>query len=89
MENKTVKISKRELEIAYNIDKKSVQEIATTYGITFQECKAVIRKAGMIVRKGEKPTPVQDSDYTIYLVNPDKTETEVTTTKEVAAVTES
>lgn len=79
MEKQTKEITKRSLEIAYNVDRNTVQQIADNYGITFQECKAVLRAAGLTVRKGEKPT-TNESNYTIVLVDGEN-KTLVNTTK--------
>lgn len=79
MEKQTKEITKRSLEIAYNVDRNTVQQIADNYGITFQECKATLRAAGLTVRKGEKPTN-NESNYTIVLVDGEN-KTAVNTTK--------
>lgn len=66
---KTISLSWRELNVAYNVDYKSVAEMAASYGITWTEMKAALHECGFTVRKGEVRPDVPVSDYTIQVID--------------------
>ena len=68
------RISKRDLTIAYQIDRKSSYELAEQYGITHDEMKAAIRTAGLVVRKNEIKGVDQAPTYQVALVDANNVE---------------
>lgn len=55
------------LNVAYNVDYKTVAQMATEYGITWTEMKAALHECGFTVRKGEVRPDAPASDYTITI----------------------
>ncbi len=70
--DRTVEIPYRDCKIMYEVDMKSISEMAEHYGIEWSEMKNSLRAYGFTIRNKEpKPTePVKG--YTIKLTNPER-----------------
>ncbi len=68
----TVQLKWRDLNIAYNIDQKSVGELAEQYGISWQDMKSALRSYGFKIRKGEIKPADAPKPYVVHLVDEDK-----------------
>lgn len=85
-QTKTIPISWRDCRIAYDVDMKSVAQLATEYGIEWTDMKKVLRAYGFVIRKNE-PRPVEPpKGYTINLVDKDKIQPDPENYLAVAAV---
>lgn len=82
MSQTEVKLSWRDLNIAYNVDKQSVAQLATTYGIDFTDMKAALRSYGFTIRKNEEKPSAPVKSYTVTLVDTDKIVQETKVAKE-------
>lgn len=82
MQQTEVKLSWRDLNIAYNVDKKPVAELATQYGIDFTDMKAALRSYGFTIRKNEEKPLSPVKPYTVVLVDTDKIVQETKIAKE-------
>ena len=69
---KQVELTYRELKIAYEVDLKSVTELANHYGIEFADMKAALRSYGFTIRKNEPKQTPPTKDYEVVLVDTDK-----------------
>lgn len=72
MSNKTKKevaMDYRDLTVLYNVDYKSVQEIAEHYGIEWIDAKQALRDSGITVRINEPKPDSPERDYTIVLTD--------------------
>jgi SAM-dependent MidA family methyltransferase len=72
MSQKEVKLSWRELNIAYNVDFKTVAQLAEQYGIDWTDMKAALRGYGFVVRKGEAKVAEPSKPYKVILIDTDK-----------------
>ena len=72
MSQTQVNLGWRDLNIAYNIDLKSVTELAAQYGIDFHDMKAALRSYGFTIRKGEVKPAEAAKPYTVVLTDTDK-----------------
>ena len=68
-EVKKIEIAKRDVLVDYTVDNKSVAELATKYGIEFQQMKQVLRAYGLTVRKNETEPAPKAKDYQVILVD--------------------
>lgn len=66
---KVVKIDYRDLNVMYNVDYKSVQEIAEHYGIEWVDAKQALRDSGITVRINEPKPTEPERAYTITLTD--------------------
>ena len=88
MSQKQVNISYRECAIGYNIDFKSVAQLATEYGIEWYDMKKALRSYGFVIRKGEVKPTEPNKAYNVVLVDTDKiVAEEAPVTKAATAVT--
>ena len=85
MSQKEVKLSWRELNIAYNVDFKTVAELAEQYGIEWTDMKAALRGYGFVVRKGEVKAAEPAKSYKVILTDTDKIVVEEAATPVVTA----
>jgi SAM-dependent MidA family methyltransferase len=72
MSQKEVKLSWRELNIAYNVDFKTVGQLAENYGIDWTDMKQALRDYGFTVRKGEVKPDQPAKNYKVILTDADK-----------------
>lgn len=72
MSQKEIKLSWRELNIAYNVDFKTVAELAELYGTDWTDMKAALRGYGFTVRKGEAKLVEPVKNYKVILIDTDK-----------------
>lgn len=72
MSQKEVKLSWRELNIAYNVDFKTVNQLAEQYGIDWADMKQALRDYGFTVRKGEIKPDQPAKNYKVILTDTDK-----------------
>lgn len=72
MSQKEVKLSWRELNIAYNVDRKTVAQLADQYGIEWVDMKQALRDYGFTVRKGEIKPDQPVKSYKVVLTDTDK-----------------
>lgn len=72
MSQKEVKLSWRELNIAYNVDFKTVNQLAEQYGIDWTDMKQALRDYGFTVRKGEVKPSSPAKNYKVILTDTDK-----------------
>lgn len=72
MSQKEVKLSWRELNIAYNVDFKTVAQLAEQYGIEWADMKSALRSYGFTVRKGEVRPTEPAKAYKVVLTDTDK-----------------
>lgn len=72
MSQKEVKLSWRELNIAYNVDFKTVAQLAEQYGIDWVDMKAALRSYGFVIRKGEQRPAEPTKAYKVILSDTDK-----------------
>ena len=88
---KEVAIDFRDLNVMYNVDYKSVQEIAEHYNIEWIDAKQALRDSGITVRINEPKPDSPERDYTIVLTDKLNLKAKATTanksTKTAAAVT--
>lgn len=68
-QQREVKLTWKALSVAYNVDYKTVAELAADYGITWTEMKTALHEFGFTVRRGEARPDEPGSDYTINLVD--------------------
>lgn len=64
-----IELSWKSLNVAYNVDYKTVAQIAAEYGITWTEAKAALHECGFTVRKGEVRPDVPASSYKIVITD--------------------
>lgn len=64
-----IQLGWKALNVAYNVDYKTVAQIAAEYGITWTEAKAALHECGFTVRKGEVRPDVPVSAYTIEVID--------------------
>lgn len=69
---KEVNLSWRELNIGYNVDMKSVADMADSYGIDFVDMKSALRSYGFTIRKGEQKPNEPVKSYKVVLTDTDK-----------------
>ena len=72
MSQKEVKITYRDCKIDYEVDKKSVAELAAKYGIDWADMKSALRQYGIVARKGEIKPETPSKAYTVVLTDTDK-----------------
>ena len=88
MSQKEVKIPYRECKIMYDVDLKTVAEMAEHYGIEWTDMKSALRQYGFTIRKNEPKPATPPKNYKVVLVDTDKvvveTETEPSTIVYVA-----
>jgi hypothetical protein len=73
--NKTkreVSIKWRDVRIAYEVDEKSIAELAELYDIDWADMKKVLMEYGISVRRDSETRPEPAKPYTIHLVDTDK-----------------
>lgn len=86
MSQTEVKLSWRDLNIEYNVDKKPVAELAAKYGIDFSDMKAALRSYGFTIRKNEEKPSAPAKSYTVVLVDTDKIVQETKVAKDTTPV---
>ena len=72
MSQKEVKLNWRELNISYNVDLKTVAQLAEMYGIDWADMKLALRQYGFKVRKSEVRPDKPVKPYKVILVDTDK-----------------
>lgn len=89
MSQTEVKLSWRDLNIEYNVDKKSVAQLAAQYGIDYADMKAALRSYGFTIRKNEEKPTTPAKSYVVVLVDTDKIVQESKVAKEPVDTTPS
>ena len=69
---KVVSIKYRDVRIAYEVDEKTVAELAEHYEIEWADMKKALMDYGITVRKGEKRPADAAKSYKVTLVDTDK-----------------
>lgn len=72
MSQKVVEIKYRDVRIAYEVDEKSVAELAEHYNIEWVDMKKALMDYGITVRKGEKRPADAAKAYKVVLVDTGK-----------------
>ena len=68
-EKKTVVIDYRDLNVMYNVEFKTVAEIAEHYGIEWVDAKQALRDSGITVRINEPKAAEPERPYTVTLTD--------------------
>jgi len=91
-EKKVVTLSQRELNIDYNVDFTPVKDLATKYGIDFQDMKKALRDCGFTIRKNEPEPDAPERDYVVKVnldgKNPVKAPKKIETSQLEASTTQ-
>lgn len=66
---KEVVIDFRDLNVMYNVDFKTVQEVADHYGIDWTDAKQALRDCGFTVRINEPKQAEPDKPYTVKITD--------------------
>lgn len=69
---RTVDIPYRECKIMYEVDQKSIAEMAKFYNIEWADMKNALRQYGFTIRNKEPKPAAPAKEYTVNLVNPEK-----------------
>jgi hypothetical protein len=71
-QKREVSIKWRDVRIAYEVDEKSIAELAELYDIDWSDMKKVLMDYGISVRRDGEVKPEPAKSYTIHLVDADK-----------------
>lgn len=84
-QQREVNIKYRDVRIAYEVDEKSVAELAEQYQIDWVDMKKALMDYGITVRKNEKRPEEPNKAYKVVLVDTAKIVPETAKTKVVTA----
>lgn len=68
-QKKEVSIDFRDLNVMYNVDFNTVQEVADHYGIDWADAKQALRDCGFTVRINEPKQAEPDKPYTVVITD--------------------
>lgn len=71
-QQKQVNLSYRQCRIDYEVDMKSVAQMATENGIEWYDMKKALRAYGFVIRKNEPKPADPNKTYVVNLVDTDK-----------------
>lgn len=69
---KEVSIKYRDVRIAYEVDGKSIADLATTYDIEWPDMKKALMDYGITIRRNGEVRTASEKDYVVVLADKDK-----------------